>query len=125
MKTFWQVEFTDFRGVKTRYKFKFTTRPDAERFIATQRKPNMRAIEVTPFEEPIPQVEPIDRDPGDEAASVEGDDAAELLRLKGPRSEVTRAELTRARKIAALAKARAAKAAKRASMVRVEHSGAV
>lgn len=113
MKTFWQVEFTDFRGAVVRYNFKFTTRPDAERFIGSQRKPNMRAVEVVPDDPRIePEPEAIDRDPGDEAASVEGDEAPRL----------TAAELTRLRKRAALTKARAAKAAKRASMAHVEHA---
>lgn len=117
MKTYWQVEFQDFRGGTIRYNFKFPTRPDAERFMAGQRKPNMSAVEIVPDDpRPDPEPEPIDRDPGDEAASIEGDDSKDALH--------TKAELTKARKIAALQKARAAKAAKRASMVPVEHSAA-
>jgi len=116
MRSYWQAELTDFRGNKTLFKFKFSTRFECERFIDSQRKPNMRAVEIVPEDPRVnPEPEPIDRDPGDEAASVEGDDdrmtAAEVVR----RSSVeAMAELTRQRKCAALAKARAAKAAKRA-----------
>lgn len=111
MKTFWQAEFTDLRGNVTRYRFKFTTRPDCERFIQSQRKPNMRAVEVVP-EDPRPDPEPeqIDRSPGDEAASIEGDDSKDAMH--------TKADLTRTRKLAALQKARAAKAAKRLNVPR-------
>lgn len=117
MKTFWQVEFRDLRGGIVRYNWKFATRPDAERFMASQRKPNMSAVEIVPDDpRPDPEPEPIDRDPADEAQSIEGDDSKDALHAK--------AELTRARKIAALQKARAAKAAKRAPMVPVDHSAA-
>lgn len=129
MKTYWQAEFTDFRGGTVRYNFKFPTRPECERFIATQPKPNIRAIEITPdpvqFIEPVSEPEPIDRDPGDESASVEGDDAPTIsaaaaissfvATLEQPGAVVVcaAAEVTKQRKCAALAKARAAKKAKR------------
>lgn len=105
MRSHWQAELTDFRGNKTLFKFKFATRFECEQFIQTQRKPNMRPVEIVP-EGPRPEQspEPVDRDPGDEA-HIEGDDT--------PTPMLTAAELTRQRKCAALAKARAAKAAKR------------
>lgn len=118
MKTYWQVEFTDLRGSVIRYNWKFPTKPEAERFMASQRKPNMSAVEIVPDDpRPDQDPEPIDRDPADEAASVEGDDKDALHML-------TAADMTRLRKRKALEKARAAKKAKRASMVRVEHPDA-
>lgn len=125
MKTYWQAEFTDFRGAKTLFRFKFPTKTECEQFIQTQRRPNMRAVEVVPEDpRPEPAPEPIDRDPGDEAASVEGGDApmtaSEVLASDEAMARLARdreaaAELTRQRKCAALAKARAAKAAKMAA----------
>lgn len=116
MRTYWQAEFTDFRGNKTLFKFKFATRVECEQFIRSQRKPNMRAVEIVP-EDPRPEQAPeqIDQAPHDVPASVEGDDHDAMHML-------TAADLTRLRKRKALEKARAAKAAKRASMAHVEHA---